>query len=90
MITFTTKEIPIDKELESRTLFFCKFCSTTPQIINRKVRHIDKTNINYIEQNKIIIKDITFLAFNYSKEIYIGNLMNKIKLNELEKYTKNL
>lgn len=90
MITFTTKEIPIDKELESRTLFICKFCSITPQIINRKVRHIDKTNINYIEQNKIIIKDITFLAFNYSKEIYIGNLMNKIKLNELEKYTKNL
>ncbi len=49
MITFTTKEIPIDKELESRILFICKFCSTTPQIINRKVRHIDKTNINYIE-----------------------------------------
>lgn len=37
----------------------------------------------------IIINDITFLAFNYSNEIFIENLNNKIKLSELENYLKH-
>ena len=37
-----------------------------------------------------IIKDITFLIFNYSNEIFIDNLSNKIKLSELENYLKNI
>ena len=38
--------------------------------------------------NMKIINDITFLAFNYSNEIFIENLSNKIKLSELEDYLK--
>ena len=37
-----------------------------------------------------IIKDITFLIFNYSNEIFIENLSNKIKLSELENYLKSI
>jgi hypothetical protein len=32
---------------------------------------------------------MTFLAFNYSNEIYINNLSKKIKLAELENYIKS-
>ena len=37
---------------------------------------IERTNLSYIEPHRIIIKGITFLAFNYSKTLYIGNLSN--------------
>ena len=54
------------------------------QLINGNIRKIDKTNLTYIEPNRIIIKDKTFLIFNYSNEVFIENLYNKIKLSELE------
>ena len=41
-----------------------------------------------VEPHRIIINDITFLAFNYSNEIFIENLSNKIKLSKLEDYLK--
>ena len=46
----------------------------------------NNTNLNHLESHKIIINDTTFLAFNYSTDIYIGNLSKKIKLVELEDY----
>ena len=64
------------------------FTNNKPTIINGSIRKIDKTNLTYIEPHRIIINDITFLAFNYSNEIFIENLSNKIKLSELENYIK--
>ena len=52
------------------------------------LKKIDKTNLTYIESHRIIINNTTFLAFNYSNEIFIENLSNKIKLSELEDYLK--
>ncbi len=60
------------------------FFKVAPTIINGNIRKIDKTNLTYIEPNRIIIKDKTFLIFNYSNEVFIENLSNKIKLSELE------
>ena len=40
-------------------------------------------------KHKVIIKNITFLVFNYSNDIYVSNLTKKIKLSELEEYLKN-
>lgn len=37
----------------------------------------------------MIIKNITFLVFNYSNDVYSSNLSKKIKLAELEEYLKN-
>jgi len=42
----------------------------------------------YVEPYKVIIKNITFLVFNYSTDIYIKNLNNKIQLLELENHIK--
>lgn len=52
------------------------------------LKKIDKTNLTYIESHRIIINNTTFLACNYSNEIFIENLSNKIKLSELEDYLK--
>ena len=90
MLNIITKETPIDEELKTRIQFICDFCNVKPVFINGSIRKVEKTNINYIEPNKIIIKGTTFLAFNYSKEIYINNLMTKIKLSELHDYLKTI
>ena len=89
MVNIIKEEIPIEQELKKKIEFICEFAKTTPTFINGNIRKIDKTNLTYIEPNRIIIKDITFLIFNYSSEIFIENLSNKIKLSELEDYLKN-
>lgn len=70
--------------------FICDFAKVKPTFINGSIRKIDKTNLAHIEPHRIIIKDITFLIFNYSNEIFIENLSNKIKLSELENYLKSI
>ena len=77
-------------EIKKKLEFICYFAKVKPTIINGSIRKIDKTNLSYIEPHKIIVKDTTFLAFNYSNEIYVGSLNKKIQLVELEDYIKNL
>lgn len=88
MIKIIKEEIEIEESLESRLKIICDFCNTTPTIINGSIRRVEHTNLTYIEPHRIIINNTTFLAFNYSNEIFIENLSNKIKLSELENYIK--
>ena len=90
MVNITKKELEIDNELKKKIEFICSFCNTAPTIINGNIRKIDKTNLNYIEPDRIIIKGITFLAFNYSNEVFIENLSKRIKLSDLEAFIKQL
>lgn len=89
MIKIVTKELEFDKELKKKIEFVCDFCNTTPAFINGNIRKIDRTNLSYIEPHRIIIKGITFLAFNYSKTLYINNLSNEIEIKELESFIKS-
>ena len=90
MLKVIKKEIDMEESLKKRLEIICDFCNTTPTIINGSIRKIDKTNLNYIEPHRIIIKNVMFLAFNYSNEIYINNLSKKIKIAELENYIKSM
>ena len=80
----------LDESLKKKLKFICDFAKVKPTIINENIRRIDKTNLTYIEPHRIIINNTTFLAFNYSNEIFIENLSNKIKLSELEDYLKSI
>ena len=88
MVTITKKELEIDNELKNKIEFICSFCNTTPTIINGNIRKVNKTNLNYIEPHRIIIKGVAFLVFYYSNEIFIENLFNRIKLSDLETFIK--
>ena len=90
MLNIIKQEIEMEKVLKQKLEFICDFCNTTPTIINGSIRKLDKTNLTYIEPHKVIIKKITFLVFNYSTDIYIKNLNNKIQLSELENYIKSI
>jgi len=67
MVNVTAKSIHIDLDLKKKIEFVCDFCNTTPKIINGSIRNINLTNIYYMEPHRIIIKGITFLAFNYKR-----------------------
>ena len=84
------EDLKIEKKLKERIEFICKFNGLTPTFINGSVRKIEKTNLSYIEPHRVIIKNKTFLFFNYSNNIYISNLTEKIKLSELENYLKKI
>ena len=84
------QELQFEKSLKQRLEFICEFSKVTPTFINGSLRKLDKTNISYIEPHRVIIKNITFLVFNYSNDVYIINLTKKIKLSELEEYLKNI
>lgn len=90
MVNITKEKLEIDNELKKKIDFICSFCNTTPTIINGNIRKINKTNLNYIEPHRIIIKGITFLAFNYSNEIFVENLSKNIKLSDLETFIKQI
>ena len=90
MVNIKTKKLEIESELKKKIEFVCSFCNTTPTIINGSIRNITRSNLSYVEPHRIIIKGITFLAFNYSKTLYIGNLSNKLELKDLETFIKQL
>ncbi len=90
MVKIIKEELSFEESLKKKIEFICDFCNTIPTFINGSIRKIDKTNLTYIEPHRIIIKDITFLAFNYSNDIFIENLSNNIKLSELETYLKSI
>ena len=88
MVNIIKEELSLEESLRKKIEFICNFTKNKPTIINGSIRKIDKTNLTYIEPHRIIINNTTFLAFNYSNEIFIENLSNKIKLSELEDYIK--
>ena len=88
MVNIIKEELSLEESLKKKIEFICDFTNTKPTIINGNIRKVDRTNLTYIEPHRIIINNITFLAFNYSNEIFIKNLSNKIKLSELEDYLK--
>jgi cell division protein FtsB len=78
MVKIIKEELSFEESLKKKIEFICDFCNTTPKFINGSIRKIDKTNLTYIEPHRIIINNITFLAFNYSNEIFIENLSNTL------------
>ena len=88
MVNIIKEELSLEESLRKKIECICDFTNNKPTIINDSIRKIDKTNLTYIEPHRIIINNTTFLAFNYSNEIFIENLSNKIKLSELEDYIK--
>ena len=89
MVNIIKEELPMEEQLRKRLNIIFDFANVKPIIINGNIRKIDKTNLTYIEPNRIIVKDKTFLIFNYSNEVFIENLSNKIELSDLEDYLKS-
>ncbi|MBP3461246.1 MAG: hypothetical protein V8Q71_01680 [Bacilli bacterium] len=90
MVRVITQEIEIDESLKKKIEFICSFCNTTPIIENGSLRTIERTNLAYVEPHRIIIKGITFLAFNYETSIYVEDLSKRLLIKDLEDYIKSI
>ena len=90
MLSIITKPLHLDLELKKKIEFICSFCNVIPEIINGSIRSIEFTNISYIEPHRIIVKDKTLLAFNYSNELYVEGLNKKVEIKALEKFIKSI
>ena len=90
IVNIIIKEISIDEELKTKLKFICEFANVKPTFINDSIKRINKTNMNYIEPNKMIVKNTTFLVFNGNGTVYIENLNKHICISELKDYLKNL
>ena len=73
------EELRFEESLKKRLEFICEFSNVTPTFINGSIRKIDKTNISYIEPHRVIVKDTTFLVFNYSNDVYYRLLKSQVK-----------
>lgn len=90
MVRVITQEIKIEESLKKKIEFICSFCNTTPIIENGSLRIIERTNLAYVEPHRIIIKGITFLAFNYETSIYVEDLSKRLLIKDLEEYIKSI
>ena len=90
MVNIIKEDLDIEEALKKKLEFVCSFCNTKCEILKGSIRTIERTNLSYVEPHRIIIKCITFLAFNYETNIYIENLSNKILIKDLEEYIKSI
>ena len=93
MISIVKKKNKISRDLLSKIEWACSLNAIKLEhqmILEGCLRVIEHTNLAYVEPHRVIIKDITFLVFNYSNDVYISNLVNKIHLSELEEYLKKV
>ena len=88
MVKIIKEDLDIEETLKKKLEFICSFCNTSYEIKKGSIRTIERTNLSYVEPHRIIIKGITFLAFNYSNEIFVENLSHKIKISDLETFIK--
>ena len=84
------EELQFEESLKQRLEFIYEFSKVSPIFINGSIRKIENTNLSYTEPHRAMIKNTTFLIFNYSNDVYISNLSKKIKLSELEEYLKSM
>ena len=90
MVNIIKQEIKMETALKNKIEFIRSFCNTTPSIHNGSIRTIEHTNISYVEPHRIVIKGITYLAFNYEPNVYVNNLSKCIPIKDLEEYIKSL
>ena len=88
IISTVKKEITIQNELLSKIKWACTFSNCEPKIKNGNLRRLEKFNVAYVEPHKAIIKDKTYLFFNYHDYFYINDLTNKYPLSSLREIIK--
>ena len=88
MISIVKRKINMTDELRSKIKWACTFNNCVPKIKDGSLKLIEHTNLAYVEPHKAIIKDKTYLFFNYHDYFYINDLTNKYPLSSLREIIK--
>ena len=89
MLEIEIKELIVSVELKRKIEIICRFANAKPIFFNGSIVNIKGTNIAYLKPHSVVINEIAYLLIDNSNDIFIGNLNNKISINELEKNIKN-
>ena len=87
-MTIETKELVISEELKRKVEMICRFAYVDYSITNGSVKSIKNTNITYVKPHIVKIKDINYLLFDESDDIFINGYEKKIKFKDFEEYIK--
>ena len=87
-MTIETKELVISEELKRKVEMICRFAYVDYSITNGSVKSIKNTNIAYVKPHRVKIKDINYLLFDESDDIFINGYEKKIKFKDFEDYIK--
>ena len=82
MVNIIKEELHIEESLKRKLELICEFSNVAPTIINGNIRKIDKTNLTYIEPNRIIIKEKTIKTLtenNKALTLRVKSLNNNLK-----------
>ena len=75
MVNIIKEELSLEESLRKKIEFICNFTKNKPTIINGSIRKLDRTNLSYIEPHRVIIKNNTFLVFNYSNDVFFSDCL---------------
>ena len=78
MLNIIKEKLPIEESLRNKLELICGFAKTTPTIINGNIRKIDRTNLTYIEPNRIVINEIKNL---YQNDLDTSSYYSNTKFN---------
>ena len=65
------QELQFEKCLKQRIEFICEFSKVTPTFINGSIRKLEKTDLTYIEPQRVIIKKILHSYFLIIQMMFI-------------------
>ena len=87
-MTIETKELVISEELKRKVEMIYRFAYVDYEFINGNIKSIKNTNIAYVKQYILKVKNIDYLIFEEYYEVFIKSYEKKIKFKELEEYIK--
>ena len=88
MLKVKKTKIEIDSKTKKRVEFYLDRTSKKYKFICGNLVKLSTTNLTYAEPHKAIFEDFMLLFFNYSDQVYVNNLMNKMNLEDIYDYIK--
>ena len=86
MLNIETKELKISVKVKRKIDIIGRFTNTTPIINNGSIKNITGTNVAFVLQHIIVIKNNKYLMFYECYADYVNTFKNKIVFKDLEDY----
>ena len=88
MLKIKKTKIDMDKTIKNKVDFSLRSISLKPKYICGNLVKLSNTNLTYVEPHKAVLDNFMILFFNYSDQVYVNNLMNKMNLEDIYDYIK--
>ena len=88
ILNIIKEKLDLSPDLKKKIDWAKKYTSTPIKLEKGHLIRLEPSNLAYVDSNKVIINDYTFLFFNGVDTFYVNTLNDKQNSSELEKYFK--